>query len=239
MKTNEVYRKGSEIWHYILHSIGIQKDPEHAKLTFKEPKPSFLQNYNSNSILEKIRNRRRNKQSHLVVSIEETGELNRKLKADITNLESKRNETHIQSISNYKAKPPNFRLNKRSLHSASTSIIMRPQIFPEKRSEGGVVINDTLALNEEKESAGWIGYEVNPVERKINLKMHKGSNHLTTCSFFTKELQGEHLRLGLNPEEVKNAVGAHPIYRFVPSHHERDPTYEAEMAMRKTQSLVI
>jgi hypothetical protein len=239
MKLNEVYRQGSELWHFILESVGIQKDPEHERLVFREPKPSFLQNYNPNSILEKISRNRRKKLTHLVVSIEESGETQRKQGNDDSELGGLNKPSAARGSSYGKSNNPNFRLQKRSLHTASTSIITRPQIFPEKKPEGGVVINDTLALNEAKDSAGWVGFEPHPIERKINLKNHKGSNHLTTCNFFTKELQGEHLRLGLHPEEVKRTVGVHPIYRFVPNHLDKDPTYEAEMQMRKTQSMVI
>lgn len=121
----------------------------------------------------------------------------------------------------------------------SVAILIRPTIFPEKRPEAGVVINDTIDLAEVNDRDGWIGFEHDPVERKINLKMVKGRNHKTTCNFFSKELQAEYKRLLMNPEEVKNSTGVHPIYRYVPEHNDKDASFESEMKLRKVQSEVI
>ena len=70
------------------------------------------------------------------------------------------------------------------------------------------------------------------------MKMQKGSNYKTTVSFFCKELQAEYKRLIMNPDEVTNTEGVHPIYRYVPEHQENDVSFEAEMKMRKVHSEV-
>lgn len=132
-----------------------------------------------------------------------------------------------------------FRLRAKGANGVSLITFQRPLVYPEKRAEAGVVINETIALAENKSKEATGGFETNPMERKINLKMHKGGNNKTTLSFFCKELQEEHRRLGMNPEEVKNTPGVHPFYRYVPEHLEKDKTYEGTLNIRKSISMVV
>jgi hypothetical protein len=219
--------------------VGINKDPEHAKLTFKEPKPCFLLKHDPNKVSKDLKEKRLNKQRHLVLMNSDLCELELKLKNDqmASDLTSKQNSS-LKPLQKSKSSAA-FRLKCNSTIGMSTFSLQKPLIYPEKRPEAGIIVNDTIALEEMKLKQESPQYETDPKERKINLKMHKGSNNKNTVSFFCKELQEEHQRLGMNPEEVMHQEGVHPFYRFVPEHLEKDMTYETSLNFRKTTSMVI
>jgi hypothetical protein len=228
-----------EVWEYILTSIGINKDPRHAALTFKEPKPCFLQKQDPNQVLKDLKEKRIKKNRHLILMTSDILELENKSKQDEALQASSKGINDHSSMLQKSKSAAAFRLKSNSTIAMTTFSSKKPMIYREKRAEGGLVVNDTLALEEKKSGDNGLDYDTHPIEKKINLKMHKGSNNKNTISFFCKELQQEHQRLVMNPQEVLNCEGVHPFYRFVPEHLEKDKTYEASLNFRKTASLVI
>jgi hypothetical protein len=178
------------------------------------------------------------KQRHLVLMESELSELELKANKDKNSSGVSLGKDIPSHTLNKSKSSTAFRLKCNSTIGMSTFSFQRPLIYPERRPEAGIVVNDTLALEEMKSKEVNPHHETDPIERKINLKIHKASNNKSTVSFFCKELQEEHRRLGMNPDEVLHREGVHPFYRFVPDHLEKDLTYEASLNFRKTISMV-
>lgn len=95
MNIEETYRTGSAIWTHILTSAGIRKDQENPRLEFKEPKPSFLQKYDPDCIIKKIRHKRLAKNKQLVIAIGDPYETRNKFDQDFVEQESSTSRIYL------------------------------------------------------------------------------------------------------------------------------------------------
>jgi hypothetical protein len=222
-----------------LKYLGISKDYERAPLTFAEPKPSFLQRYDPNKVLRDLRDKRLNKQKNLVLLQSDLVESHYKATFDSSHTNGVASNQKRPSILQKSKSSATFRLKAKGTGGVSSESFQQPFVYPEKKPEGNLIINDTLALGEARNGSPSSGQrDTDPFEKKINLKMHKGFNNKTTVSFYCKELQEEHRRLGMNPDEVLNTEGYHPFYRFIPHHAHHDSSYETSVKMRREVTTV-
>jgi hypothetical protein len=114
--------------------------------------------------------------------------------------------------------------NLREKERSKDPTIIRPRVrglfFPEQIPEASVPITDTFAISEIRNKEKQEKVESNPIEKRINAKMSRGGNCMTTVNFYTRELYDEGYRLSRNPMEVLGTDNLHPILKFIPQHEE-------------------
>ena len=178
---------------------GYRKDPPHQKLEFKEPIPTFLQFYDPNNATRATENYRL-KKSRSQIRL-------------ISTKDSARVPIQNEEIS--KGTPVGIGNRKRTLTSHQ-SRSQRPDIYPEVRPEAGLVINDTVTINELNNKYPSKHQDTDPSEAKINQGMTKGNHSMTTTNFYSQELYNENYRVNMNPREIIDST-IHPLFKYVPS----------------------
>jgi hypothetical protein len=222
-QVEEVYRESYEKWHYILDWAGIKKDPAKPKLEFKEPLPDYLRKHDANEILNKMkRDKLEGTKDNVIIKIGKSG-------LEMPKLDSKDGSDPAGQKSHTSSQ--RFKLNR---DNQSKPDLHRPQMYPEKKPEANVVVNDTFSLYERVNRNPWKLYDPDAIDKKVNQQLEVGANNLTTISFQAKEFYDEGYRLSMKPAEILQA-NMHPIHKYVPVRDRRSIYDEEEPKDQKSK----
>ena len=111
----------------------------------------------------------------------------------------------------------------------------RPDVYPERRPEAFVVVNDTIALREANNRGPSALPEEAPALKKVNQGLTEEFDATKTTNFYSQELFNEHERISLHPREVLES-STHPLFRYVPV-NQRDPDLYDDRTRSQNQTV--